>query len=82
MALISRPGEFQVGSPPNELEHQTDEDLFAVRIDYDFAIATTEVTRRQYAQFSGFDRRYPEILKRSPDPDCPILGVNWFRAVR
>jgi formylglycine-generating enzyme required for sulfatase activity len=52
-------------------------------IDYDFAIASKEVTNKQFGRFlEFFDPALPEgkLADFSPTDDCPVLGVNWLEA--
>ena len=69
MVVITKPGEFLIGD--NDSKRQ-------VRIDWDFAIASKEVTVDQFSQFKkGFnvDKTY------APTGDCPIISVSWYDAV-
>jgi serine/threonine protein kinase/formylglycine-generating enzyme required for sulfatase activity len=88
--LIEGPVEFTMGSPPTELEREPDELVRRRFIPRRFAIATKEVTFRQYQEFM---QRYPEwgdapngplrrdLNRYGPDPDGPIVSVSWFGAV-
>jgi formylglycine-generating enzyme required for sulfatase activity len=87
-AILPGPLEFKLGSPPDEpgrnagLEGWQDR-----RIDRSLAIATKEVTVRQFKQFLDAN---PEVSKDSLrisqrysyDPDGPIVGVLWFEAAQ
>jgi formylglycine-generating enzyme required for sulfatase activity len=48
-----------------------------VKIDWQFAIASKEVT---VAQFLKFRQGREDFKERAPTPDCPVLMVSWFDA--
>jgi serine/threonine protein kinase/formylglycine-generating enzyme required for sulfatase activity len=88
MAIIAGPVQFEMGSPPNEPDRSDVESLHRVVIPSSFAVATREVTVRQFKEFL---RENPNIetLTRSlsfserysPDLEGPILGVTWVEAI-
>jgi formylglycine-generating enzyme required for sulfatase activity len=82
--VIPGPLEFLMGSPSSEQDRTDNETLHRRRIPRSFAVATKTVTVRQFREFL---RAYPKIEsykydedKFSPDPDCPIIYVNWLEA--
>ena len=85
--IIEEKATFRIGSPPTE----PDRDLYEVPsrrvIPRRFAISAHEVTVKQFQQFVEENRgkwnfSVPEgdLAKFSPDPDGPIVAVNWFTA--
>ena len=79
MVLIPGPVEFQMGSPESEPERDSDEVLHSRRIGRSFAIAAHHVT---VAQFKRFNSRFTHgsMVRRAPEPDCPIIGLTWYEA--
>ncbi|MCA9200693.1 MAG: SUMF1/EgtB/PvdO family nonheme iron enzyme, partial [Planctomycetales bacterium] len=73
---VSRPGSFLLGSPEDELLREEDEAQIEVVIDYDFSIATTEVTVAQFRMFR--EKEYNS--QYSPDAHCPMNNVTFFDA--
>lgn len=51
MAVITRPGAFRIGAAESDAYRSSDEPLHEVSIEYDFAVATKEVSLRQYSLF-------------------------------
>src|SRR5262249_31760523 len=86
LAIISNPGEFQMGSPAQEPGRHADEISHRRRISRSFAIATKEVTVEQFQSFlqanPGLQHDWESTQKYSPDSDGPILGVTWFQAAQ
>jgi len=77
-AVIPGPVEFVMGSPATEAGRGTNESLHRQRIGRTFAIATTAVTVEQFRWFNlQFDH---DQMFRSPERDCPIIGVTWYEA--
>jgi formylglycine-generating enzyme required for sulfatase activity len=64
-------GEFVMGSPAEEPGHQDNETRHRVRLTRPFYLTITEVTRRQW------DAMIPST-DDSPDPDLPVVNVNWI----
>jgi serine/threonine protein kinase/formylglycine-generating enzyme required for sulfatase activity len=84
LVLIEGPVEFRMGSPPSELERDSDETPHLRSIPRRFAIAAKEVT---VEQFQRFTREYPRfkveqsnLLRNSPKAGGPMIAVNWFGA--
>jgi serine/threonine protein kinase/formylglycine-generating enzyme required for sulfatase activity len=76
-AMIPAPGQFEIGSPPDEKGRFDNEDRRRVQVDYAFAVALKLLT---VAEFETFRPR-PEPMKQwSPGPDTPINGVSWYEA--
>ena len=95
--VVVPPGEFTMGSPPNEPGHSDGETEHRVRIPRSFAIATTEVTNEQFARFLSDVPDYatrwraatkarfgepPRFALYSRTPDSPQVGVSWYDAAR
>jgi formylglycine-generating enzyme required for sulfatase activity len=77
-AVVPAPGEFEIGSPPDEKgRFGRGEDRRRVRIDYPFAVALKLVTVAEFKKFQP-DFKYPK--NHSPGEDTPINGVNWYDA--
>ncbi len=84
LVVIPGPVEFLMGTPDQEPDKFVDEVLHRRRIGRSFAIATKEVTVKQFKEFC---RANPTIshgraAHLSPDDDGPIIGVSWFEAAR
>jgi formylglycine-generating enzyme required for sulfatase activity len=81
-AIIEGPVEFQLGSPPTEPDRLGEETPHRRIIPRRFAIATQEVSVKQYQEFvkenSGVD--HAENDSFSPDPDGPMNAVSWYDA--
>jgi formylglycine-generating enzyme required for sulfatase activity len=78
MVLIPGPVESVMGSPGGKEGRDWNETLHRRRIGRSFAISTKEVTLEQFRRFRpqfGHDQ-----MHRSPEPDCPVLGVTWYEA--
>ena len=71
------PGEFLMGSPPNEPDRDADETQHKVRLTKGFYLSRYEVTQRQYE----------EIMEDNPSrfkdvgPDAPVESVTWDNAI-
>jgi eukaryotic-like serine/threonine-protein kinase len=79
-AILPGPIEFQMGSPPREADHKFEEVLHRQRIAHSFALATTHVTVEQFKRCPWFAKFNPPELVKAPEPDCPILGTDWYMA--
>jgi eukaryotic-like serine/threonine-protein kinase len=83
LVVFRHPEEFMMGSPEGEPGRDPGELLHRRRIPRSFALATKEVTVRQFREFqraTGIDWRPAE--DQSLDPDGPVLGVTWFMAAQ
>jgi formylglycine-generating enzyme required for sulfatase activity len=75
------PGEFVMGSPPNEKgRHDWEGPARRVRINRPFYLGVTPVTQAQYQQVMG---RNPSHFSRAlgGGPDHPVEQVSWADAV-
>lgn len=52
---VIKKGTFVLGSPSTETGRQSDEDQVEIRIDYDFAIGSHEVTQAQFREIMGYN---------------------------
>jgi formylglycine-generating enzyme required for sulfatase activity len=81
-AVIEGPVQFLMGSPPTEPDRFSNEDTHHRIIPRRFAIATQEVSVKQYQVFvrenSGLDHAQND--RYSPDPDGPMNNVSWYDA--
>ncbi len=90
-------GEFVMGSPPGEAGRSQVETAHRVRIPRAYALATTEVTNEQFANFLSAVPDYaarwkqatttrfgdpPRYTKYSRTPSSPQVGVSWYDAAR
>jgi serine/threonine protein kinase/formylglycine-generating enzyme required for sulfatase activity len=76
-------GVFTMGSPSDEQGRVAkDEQQHRRWIDRTFAIATTEVTRLQYAEFCEATGRAPPVTPYSKTVNDPQTLVTWHDAVR
>lgn len=77
LAIISAPGAFRMGSPPEEVDRRDDETQHTRRIDYSFAISTTPVTIAQYRRSGCLD-----YTSATSDIKYPIDFVDLGEAMR
>jgi formylglycine-generating enzyme required for sulfatase activity len=86
LTVIPGPVEFPMGSPEPEPHRAPTEAPHRRRIPRSFAIATKEVTARQFREFlkanPGVRHDWGPTGRHSPDPDGPVLGVTWFAAAQ
>jgi formylglycine-generating enzyme required for sulfatase activity len=97
LMVVVTGGEFMMGSPRSERGRSEDETQHRVRIPRMYAIATTEVTNGQFANFLvavpeygvGWKARTAERFGAPPGleaysrtPDSPQTGVSWYDAAR
>jgi formylglycine-generating enzyme required for sulfatase activity len=97
LMVVIMGGEFMMGSPLSERGRSEDEAQHRVRIPRTYAIATTEVTNEQFANFLvavpeygvGWKARTAERFRTPPGleaysrtPDSPQTGVSWYDAAR
>jgi formylglycine-generating enzyme required for sulfatase activity/tetratricopeptide (TPR) repeat protein len=80
--VIEGPVEFLMGSPPTEPDRNPQEDIHHQIIPRRFAIATQEVSVRQYQLFVKEDpgADHGQNDRYSPDPDGPMNEVFWYDA--
>ncbi|HEV3444521.1 MAG TPA: SUMF1/EgtB/PvdO family nonheme iron enzyme [Gemmataceae bacterium] len=86
LAVLGEPGEFAMGSPVQETDRRPDEKLHAAHIGRPFALATREVTVRQFREFlqahPGIGHDAIVTQKYSPEPDGPMLPLTWYQAAQ
>ena len=81
MELIEIPaGEFTMGSPVGEKDHQDDEEQVAVTLTKSFWLGKTEVTQGQWQQVMSTEPWKGQPLVQA-DKDCPATYVSFFDAV-
>ena len=78
MTLFNKDQQFKMGSKEDELARIENERLHTRKIPRQFAIATHEVTVRDFLKFKK-DHFYDKVF--APTEDCPISSVNWIDAV-
>jgi formylglycine-generating enzyme required for sulfatase activity len=78
--------EFVMGSPTTEPGRQADETVQRVRIPRSFALASKEVTLKQFREFlqapPGVRPGGVSTTALGPDENGPVLGVTWFEAAQ
>jgi formylglycine-generating enzyme required for sulfatase activity len=81
-AVVEGSVEFFMGSPPTEPDRSPREDLHTRIIPRRFAIATQEVSVRQYQLFVKEDpgADHSQNDRYSPDPEGPKNVVTWYDA--
>ncbi len=72
------PGEFLMGSPPDESGRQSNEHRHLVVLTQGFYIMTTEVTQKQWTAVMGDN---PSAFSDCA-PDCPVENVAWTEVNR
>jgi serine/threonine protein kinase/formylglycine-generating enzyme required for sulfatase activity len=88
LAVFPGPIAFAMGSPEGKPKRGDTEKLHSRRIPRSFALATKEVTVKQFKEFlqanpdvaAGFRKRVGE--KNSQDLDSPVVGVTWLEAAQ
>lgn len=84
LVLIEGPVEFRMGSPPDEPDRDPGETPHPRVIPRRFAIADKEVTVEQHQQFvrtnPQFGPAQSYLDKYSPEPNGPMIAVNWYGA--
>jgi formylglycine-generating enzyme required for sulfatase activity/tRNA A-37 threonylcarbamoyl transferase component Bud32 len=70
-------GSFDMGSPPDEPECDSDEVQHSVTITRGFWMGETEVTQGQWRMLMDNNPASPS----SCGDDCPVEQVNWYEAV-
>jgi formylglycine-generating enzyme required for sulfatase activity len=91
--LVVIPGDtFTMGSPASERGHTEEELAHQVRIPRTYAIATTEVTNQQFAQFLAYEpafakrwkaaraKRFGDPPRLATAPQSPVAAVSWYDA--
>jgi len=81
--IVFPPGEYEIGSPEDEPRRDSDETRHTVQITRAFAVLDREVTREEYEAFAASYPKYGlPVDKHSPTPQHPMVGPNWYKAVR
>jgi formylglycine-generating enzyme required for sulfatase activity len=90
MVVIPGPVEFLMGSPPTEEGRDVGETQHRRRIRRTYALATKPVTVVEFRQFvkeskleawfEGGGQAAPMMKQYSPEKDCPMILVDWYRA--
>jgi formylglycine-generating enzyme required for sulfatase activity len=89
LAVIHSPAGFTMGSPEREPDRRPDETPHHRHIPRSYALATKEVTVRQFREFLNANpdvrHDWEPTKKYSPaaeSDDGPVLGVTWFAAAQ
>lgn len=78
--IVIPAGRYTIGSPENELGHETDEPLHEVTISRPFAILDREVT---FTEMSFFDGWYTKVMQdKGLEAVDAAVGSDWYDAVR
>lgn len=83
MIVLDHPPVFMMG--PSENEPHTKFDRQHLRkVNRKFAVASTEVTWRQFQEFVAdySDTNHSHPVDYGPDPEGPVLAVSWVHAVK
>jgi formylglycine-generating enzyme required for sulfatase activity len=84
MVVIPGPVEFLMGSPDTEKDRSNVEYLHRQGIGRSFAIATKEVTVKQFQEFlrqtPSVSERHSYTKKYAPEENCPQISVTWYEA--
>lgn len=78
--VVLGPAVVQMGSAEDETGRDSDELRIERRIDRRFAIATCEVTLKQFFRFRSDFWHAPNDY--SPEMDCPINAVTWYDVIK
>jgi eukaryotic-like serine/threonine-protein kinase len=78
--VIDGPVDFQMGTPPTEPDRGPTEQLHRRVIPRRYAIATNEVTGKQFQRFLKENVTRP--AERLDEPDGPQHDVNWYEAAQ
>ena len=74
---------FWMGSPASDQDRYKDEHHLEMTVE-PFQMARTTVSNRQYSVYDPAFHEEPENKrirdKYSPDPDAPVVNVNWYDA--
>jgi formylglycine-generating enzyme required for sulfatase activity len=83
MNLVYVPsGEFQMGSPNEEIGHESDEALRPVEVSQGFYMGQTEVTVAQFRRFSQLSDKPWIKPSFEQGEDHPAVEINWSDAVK
>ncbi len=77
--VVIPPGDYEIGSPGNELGRYASETRHTVQISRPFALLDREVTRAEFeasAVAAGITNEY------SPSLQHPMVGPSWYDSVR
>jgi serine/threonine protein kinase/formylglycine-generating enzyme required for sulfatase activity len=89
MVVIPGPVEFLMGSPATEEGREAVETQHKRRIGRTYALAAKPVTVGEFRRFlkenkleAWFDGggAPPQVKRYSPEEDCPVVLVDWYRA--
>ncbi|MCB9798597.1 SUMF1/EgtB/PvdO family nonheme iron enzyme [Candidatus Nomurabacteria bacterium] len=75
--VLIRAGQFQMGSPANEVGRAQNEDRHEVTLTRDFMIGKYTVTQAEFTDLMGFD----PSTRVGDCPDCPVETATWFAAI-
>jgi len=75
-------GDFAMGSPSEEVGHQTNEPQHDVSLSHDFVILASEVMQADFEEVMGYNPSFfgPEWPGNECGPDCPVDSVSWHEA--
>jgi formylglycine-generating enzyme required for sulfatase activity len=76
-------GEYEIGSPEDELGREPGEGRRRVRIQTPFAVLDREITVAEYREFlDSLLAAHGASLPSSKQPDYPMPSVRWYHCVR
>ncbi len=79
-AIFDGPVEFEMGSEESTPYHQPNERRHRRLIPRTYGVATHEVTVAEYLRFRE-KHPIPSYADYAPEPDCPVVMLNWIDAV-
>ncbi len=79
--VLVKPGSFLMGSPENEAERHTNEDLHEVEITRPFYVGVYEVTQEQYNRVMGKNPSFFSSKEGMDTHQFPVERVSWWNAV-
>ena len=80
------PGDFWMGSPPDEIERAADERLHRVQVTQAFLLQISEVTQAQWLELMGSTRAHFRPgggggCAHDPCDERPVENVDWFDTI-
>ena len=77
LVVLPAPLEFRMGAPPHETAHYHDPIVHYRKIDRSIAVATKEVTVKQFQAFNAAHHNEPRY---GHQPECAAIHISWFSA--
>lgn len=77
--IVFPPGEYEIGSPPDEPYGALNETQHTVTLTRPFAILDRDLTR---AEFKASELHPDNVSQHSPSPAHAMVGLSWYHGVR